>query len=84
MPIMEEGKIESGEQWLAKVQQVFQKLNVGTHDAAIARAHRIARNHRMIVGFMFWRYRRLAYRARRTKDFLYKICLDLTKQRCCD
>ena len=81
IPITGEGKNESGEQFLAKVQQVFQELNVNIPDTAIDRAHRIGRGHQMIVRFTSWRYRTLVYRARKTKDSPYKIRLDLTKKR---
>ena len=81
VPITGEGKNESGEQYLAKVKQVFQALNVNLPDTATDRAHRIGRGHQMIVRFTSWRYRTLVYRARRTKDSPYKIRLDLTKKR---
>ena len=81
IPAAEKGKGESGEQCLAKVNQMVKKLNVNVPDVVIDRAHRIGKRHQIIVGFTTWRHRTLTYRARKKPESPYKIRLDLTEKR---
>ena len=73
IPAAEKGKSESSEQCVAKVKQMFKKLNVNVPDIVIDRAHRIGKRHQMIVRFMTWRHRMLVYRARKKLESPYKI-----------
>ena len=81
IPAAGEGKSESGDQCLAKVKQMFKKLNVNVPETVIDRAHMIGNRHQMIVRFTTWRHRTLVYRARKKPESPYKIRLDLTKKR---
>lgn len=81
IPAAEQSKGDSAEQWLAKVKQMFEKVNASVPDNVIDKAHGIGNRHQMTVRFTTWRNRTPVYRARKKPKSPYKIRLDLTKKR---
>ena len=86
--LQQEGQIETGEEWLQKVKNVFNEFKIEIPDTVVDRAHRIGKVvkvngvhvRQMIVHFTTWPHRTMVYNARKNSG-KYKIKLDLTKHR---
>ena len=69
----QEGQIETGEECLQKVKNVFNELKFEIPDTVVDRAHRIGKVikingvhvRQMIVRFTIWRHRTIVYNARK-------------------